>query len=276
MTSIAAPAAAPSAKPRPAWRGVYEASAIRYRRTWRSSLYTSFGQPLMYLLALGWGLGTLVDKGSSAGASTALQHGVSYLTFLAPGLLAATLMQTAAMECTFPVFASIKWLRIYDAMLNTPIDVRAIVGGQLTWVATRLTMNAIVFVALIAVFGAAHSPWIVLAVPAAVLTAMAFAAPITAFSATQEKEANLSGLFRFGVLPLFLFSGTFFPISQLPGWLRPVAWISPLWHGVDLCRDLAIGRMPVARSCGHVAFLLACFAVGSWWAVVTHRKRLAP
>src|SRR5581483_10535186 len=101
-----------------------------------------------------------------------------------------------AQECTFPVFASIKWLRLYDAALASPADVRAVVVGQQAWVATRMFANAVVFVAVMSMFGAAKSAWVILIIPAGVLTGMAFASPITAFAAHVESETSFSGLFR--------------------------------------------------------------------------------
>jgi lipooligosaccharide transport system permease protein len=272
MAAVAAPVpagdAAPSGELRPLaaparpWRGVFGYYLVAYKRTWRASLFSSFGNPILYLLALGYGLGDLVDKGHATGASASLPHGVGYLAYLAPGLLAATMMQTAANECTYPVFAAIKWLHIYDGMLASPIGVRAVVTGEQLWVAARLTMNSAVFVAVMAAFGAAHSPWLLAALPASVLTGLAFTSPIAAFSAAQENDSNFSALFRFGVMPMFLFSGTFFPVDQLPAALRPLAWITPLWHGVDLCRTLALGTAHLGMTALHVAYLLAWFAAG--------------
>ncbi len=271
------PAALPASVPRAqSWRGVYEYYLLSYRRTWRASLFSSFGNPVLFLLAMGYGLGKLVNGGHATGASASLPHGVDYLTFLAPGLLAATMMQTAANECTYPVFAAIKWLRIYDAMLNSPVGVQAIIWGQQAWVATRLAMNAAVFVVVIAAFGAAHSVWLVAALPAAVLTGLAFTAPIAAFSAAQESDSNFAALFRFGIMPMFLFSGTFFPVDQLPAVLRPIAWATPLWHGVDLCRTVALGDAQTGATLLHVGYLGACFAGGLALASWTHRRRLAP
>lgn len=245
--------------------------AASYRRTWRGSVVTSFLNPLLYLLAMGVGLGTLVDHGSDA--SKALD-GVAYLSFLAPGMLAATAMQTAAAESTYPVMGAIKWLRTYFGMLATPLEVSDLVVGHLAWVTIRLTMVSAVFLAVMAGFGVIESAWAILALPAAVLTGLAFAAPIAAFAATRENDTAFAALFRFGVIPMFLFSGTFFPVSQLPVALRPVAWATPLWHGVELCRTLTLGTAGAGPSAGHVAYLAAWAAAGLAVALRTHRKRL--
>jgi lipooligosaccharide transport system permease protein len=253
---------------------VYEYYWTSYKRTWRASIASQFLNPVLFLLAMGVGLGSLVNKGHAAGAQGSLPHGVTYLAFLAPGLLAASAMQTAAMECTYPVMAAVKWLKTYFGMIATPVAVVGIVIGHLTWVATRLAMVATIFLAVMACFGTIHSPLAVLALPAAVLCGLAFAAPIAAFAATRESDSGFAALFRFGIVPMFLFSGVFFPVSQLPVGLRPVAWITPLWHGVDLCRSLTLGTAGAAASIGHAAYLIAWTLVGAAIAVRTHRKRL--
>jgi lipooligosaccharide transport system permease protein len=129
---------------------------------------------------------------------------------------------------------------------------------------------------VIVAFGAAHSPLVVLGIPVAVLTGMAFGAPIAAYSATQRTPNKFNVIFRFGITPLFLFSGTFFPIESLPGFLQPVAWLSPLWHGVDLTRGLVLGTLgqnPVAML-AHVIVLTTIVAVSTWAAVRTIERRL--
>jgi lipooligosaccharide transport system permease protein len=183
-------------------------------------------------------------------------------------------MQTAAMESTWPVMAAVKWLKTYDAMLATPLRVRDVLLGHLTWIALRVTMTCAVFLAVMAAFGAVKSPEAVLLLPVGVLTGLAFAAPIAAYAVTLERDGGLSALFRFGIIPMFLFSGTFFPVSQLPAALRPVAYITPLWHGVDLSRHLALGRASFLGSLAHVAYLLLWAAVGTAIATVTYRRRL--
>jgi len=137
-------------------------------------------------------------------------------------------------------------------------------------------MIAAIFTVVMAVFGAVASPLILLAIPAAVLTGLAFATPITAFSATQRTPEKFNVLFRFGITPLFLFSGTFFPISNLPPVLQPIAWLSPLWHGVELTRGLALGTIVEAPLIAlvHVAVLVTITGLGLAWAYRTVEARL--
>ena len=191
---------------------------------------------------------------------------MSYLAFLAPGLLAATAMQSASFEATFPIMGGLVWNKIFHAMYATPISPRDIALGNLAWIAARLTFITTVFTVVIVLFGAAASPLVVLAIPAAVLTGLAFAAPIAAFSATQRTPDRFSNIFRFGITPLFLFSGTFFPLTSLPAFLQPLAWLTPLYHGVALTRGLSLGTIvsdPVFAVV-HLVALLAFIAAGTW------------
>ncbi len=252
---------------------VVELRAMQYRRTFRASIFSSFLNPVLFLAAMGVGLGTYVDQ---SGTATDALGGLSYVQFLAPGLLAATAMQSAAFEATFPIMAGLAWQRVFHAMHATPISANDIVVGNLVWIAIRLASIAAIFTIVMTFFGAVASPLILLAIPAAVLTGMAFAAPIAAFSATQRTPEKFNAVFRFGITPLFLFSGTFFPISNLPAFIQPIAWLSPLWHGVELSRALALGTIgadPV-RAVAHVAILSAIVVAGTWWAFRTVEARL--
>jgi lipooligosaccharide transport system permease protein len=252
---------------------VVETRALQYRRTFRASIFSSFLNPVLFLLAMGVGLGTYVDR---SGTATTALGGLSYLQFLAPGLLAATTMQAAAFESTFPIMGGLTWQKTFHAMYATPLTPRDIVIGNLVWIAFRLTMIATIFTIVMALFGAAASPLIVLGIPAAVLTGMAFSTPIAAFSATQRTPEKFNAVFRFGITPLFLFSGTFFPLSNLPEVIRPIAWLSPLWHGVELSRGLALGTIgqdPVL-ALAHVAILVVIVVAGSVWAFRTVEARL--
>jgi lipooligosaccharide transport system permease protein len=248
----------------------YEHQFLLYKRTWRGSIFNSFLSPILFLLAMGVGLGSYVDRGGTA-------LGVSYLAFLAPGLLAATVMQTAAFEATFPIMAGFVWTKRYHAMHSTPLEPRDIALAQLGWSATRITLVGAIFVLVMIPFGAVHSPLVVLAIPAATLTGLAFATPIAAYAATQKTMNTFNYIFRFGITPLFLFSGTFFPIEQLPPFLQPIAWITPLYHGVALSRSLALGTVgadPLAAIV-HLGVLALFIAGGLVACLVTFDRRLS-
>ena len=242
--------------------------AYQYKRTWRGSITTSFLYPVLYLAAMGVGLGSLVNRHTHE-----IQH-VRYVVFLAPGLLAATAMQIGGNEATYPVMAAIKWMRTYLAMLASPLRVVDVLLGHLGWIAVRLVIVSVIYVAVMAAFGTVLSPLVLVAVPAAVLTGLAFAAPIAAYAATQETDTAFSTIYRMVLIPLFLFSGTFFPIGQLPRWLQDVAYATPLYHGVALCRDLTLGQIHPLADVGHGAYLMALAVLGVAVAVVTYRRRL--
>jgi lipooligosaccharide transport system permease protein len=256
---------------------VLEHELLVYRRVWRGSIVSSFLNPVLFLAAMGLGLGSLVDAAGGAGAAGgtgAALAGVSYLAFLAPGLLASTAMQTAAGESTFPVMGGLVWDKSFHGMIATPIRPSDVVIGKLTYVGLRLLLVVGVFFLVTVLFGAVARPEAILAIPAALLTGLAFAAPIAAYSATQRDANGFNALFRFGVIPLFLFSGTFFPIEQLPGILQPVAYVTPLWHGVDLCRSLALGTAEPVLALVHVAYLGTMTALGVAAAFVAFRRGL--
>ncbi|MGH9136304.1 MAG: ABC transporter permease [Acidimicrobiales bacterium] len=249
---------------------VVETNALAYRRVWRGSVFTTIVSPVLYLAAMGLGLGSIVDEGG-AGATLA---GESYLDFLAPGLLAAAAMQTAAGEASWPVFAGFKWQPRYFAMLATPLGPGDIAVGQLVWIGVRVAITAGVFTVVMAVFGAVTSPWVVLAIPAAVLCGVAFAAAVAAYTASLQREYGLPNLFRFGIVPMFLFSGAFFPVEQLPDAVEWLAYVVPLWHGVELCRGLSLGTLDPGAAVAHVAYLVAWTAAGTAATVARFRKRL--
>jgi lipooligosaccharide transport system permease protein len=238
------------------------------RRTWRGTTLSAICGPALYLTAMGLGLGTLVDRG------TGLPGGVRYLDFVAPGVLAANAMQSAFSEGTFPVLGSVKWFGNYRAAVNTPQRPEDVATGHAALALLRITAFAGIFFAFMSAFGTVHSGIGILAWPAAVLTGASFLLPIMAYVVSLKSEQTLSTLFRFIMTPLFLFSGTFFPWQQLPQWAHPIAYATPLWHGVELCRSLTLGTASWPASLGHVAYLLV-FALGGYAAArVTYRRRL--
>ena len=248
----------------------YEYWIFQYKRTWRGSVVSTVLFPVLFLASMGLGLGSLVDSSASRGVD-----GLPYLVFLAPGLLAATAMQTGVSESTYPVMAGIKWIKTYHAMLATPIGVLDVLVGHLLYIATRVLLGSAIFLAVMAVFGALHSPLALLALPASVLTGMAFSAPVAAFAATTENDAGFAALFRFVVTPLFLFGGVFFPVQQLPPVLEQLAYVTPLWHGVALSRGLALGTATAAGVLVHVVYLSAWIAAGAVLANRAFQRRLA-
>jgi lipooligosaccharide transport system permease protein len=249
---------------------VAEREARVWGHLWKTSLLTGVLMPVLFLGAMGVGLGGLVDENQGTVA------GVEYLAFVTPGILAATALQAAAGESLWPVMAGIKWVKTFHAAAATSLSPGQVFGGYATWVTVRMLINAGLFVAVAALIGGVTSPWGVLAVPAAALGGLAFAAPLTAYSAGRDSDQSFSIIMRIAVVPMFLFSGTFFPVDQLPDWLEPLARVTPLWHAVELCRGATTGSLSLAGAVGHSAFLLVVVAAGCWWGVATFRAKLAP
>jgi lipooligosaccharide transport system permease protein len=248
---------------------VLEHQLFVYRRTWRGGVFTTFLAPVLFLASLGVGLGTFVDQSTS----DALQ-GVPYLVFLAPGLLMGQAMQAGANESMYPVMSGITWNRTFHSMTAAPLTSWDVVTGMSLWLVVRLAIVSVVFVVVAILFGAsAIGPGIVM-IPVAILTGLAFAIPIMAFTATRRTDQSFPLINRFIIVPLFVFSGTFFPIDQLPWFLHPVAWLTPLWNGVSLARGISLGGLDPAVAVWNLAVLITYTVVGLAVAGVTFRRRL--
>ncbi|WP_446039426.1 ABC transporter permease [Streptomyces sp. SID1121] len=261
----------------PAPKGVRHHPALRelsywlhlWRRTWRGTVVISVANPLLFLTGIGVGLGQLVGDH----ADPAL-HGGSYLAFLTPGLLAAASMQNAFVDSAGPVYESVRPGGHYRAAAATPLRPADILYGHLLYILVRLTVGAALFTAVATAFGAVAPTRAPAVVPAAVLAGFAFAAPIAAWSVAVDRQARLMALFRFVIMPLYMFSGAFFPLSQLPDGLEPLAYLSPLWHGVELCRTLALGTATPGGTALHTGVLAALTAAGVLLARHRYHRRL--
>jgi lipooligosaccharide transport system permease protein len=241
---------------------------IVYRRTWKGGVITSFVTPFFYILAMGVLLGGFVTAGPGQ-----LDGAPSYLAFIAPGMVAAQAMTIAFSETTYPVMGMVKWQRIYYSMIASPLSVGEIVAAQLAFVVARVALSCGVFLAVLAPFGVFGSVWGTLAaLPVQMLLGLAFAAPVFAFAAGLQDETAFSLVFRLGMIPLTLFSGTFFPIGNLGPVLEGVARATPLWQGVDLTRMLVLGDVDGRWAAVHVAYLVVLGAVG-WWLTVRRLTR---
>ena len=243
-----------------------------YRRNWRATAVSSVLQPLLFLLAFGVGFGALIDGTGRAAQATG---GVAYLVWLAPALLCVSAVQTATFDSTYPVLSGFKWQRHYLAMTATPIGPGQVVAGHLGWMTVKIGGCGAVYVAVLAVFGGVRSAGIVAALVVAMLTGAAVGALVTAFTAGVDDEGSaFTVLFRLVLIPMTLFSGTFFPVDRLPAWVQPVTWVSPLWHGTELARAAALGGGAALPALGHAAVLVALVAAGSAVAVARFRQRL--
>jgi Nod factor-specific ABC transporter NodJ protein len=242
-----------------------------YGRTWRGTIVISVANPMLFLLGIGVGLGHLVDQGHSA-----TLDGVSYTAFFAPGLLAASAMQTGYIEGGGRVTAAAGWVGSYRTAATTPLEPGEIMAGHLLFIAFRLLTSSAAFVAVMAVFGIAAGWWVLAALPAALLTGLAFAAPAAAWAVGLRSIGKINAVFRFVLMPMYMFSGTFFALDQLPHGVRLVASALPLSQGVALCRSLSLGTASASSVAARAGYLLAFVVVGIAVARVTYRRRLHP
>ncbi len=248
----------------------FESSARRYRYVFRGSMFASFLNPILFLSAMGLGLGQLVDRQ----AGEAVIEGFNYVTYLAPGLMATTAMSTGASDSSWPVLAGLKWLKTYHGVLATPLTVGGLVLGHVAFVFARVLFVSLVYGLVAVGFGALDLPRALLAILPAGLTGLAFGAAVMGFSSHLDRDVGLANLFRFGITPMFLFSGAFFPITQLPEFIQPLAIATPLWHGVELTRAAGLGVSTSWHPALHVLVLVAFTVVGLLVATRKMKSRL--
>ncbi|MGH2981801.1 MAG: ABC transporter permease [Solirubrobacterales bacterium] len=233
-----------------------------FSKLWKGSLAPQFIDPLFYLVAMGYGLGTYV----------ASINGVPYRDFIAPGLIASAAMWSASFECTYNVYIRMREYQLYDAVLSTPVEPQDIVAGDLAWSAVRATIYATVFLLVVTAFGLVESWWAIAIPLAGVIGGLAFSTIAYTFTALIPRIDLYSYFFTLGITPMFLFSGIFFPFDRLPGWVEVVAWLTPLYHLVEVTRGLAAG--PDAMVLVHLAVLLAISAALFVIPVRAVRRRL--
>jgi lipooligosaccharide transport system permease protein len=224
-----------------------------------SILMYSVGQPVAYLFAMGVGLATLVDAESATAFG-----GVSYLAFIAPALLVTAAVMTAANEFTFPVMGGFKWRRTYYGPHASPLTPEQIAAGHIIAVTLRFLVQSAIYFAAVALFGASPSGWGWVSVVVATVAGLSFGLPLMAYAASiKEDKGQFALVMRFIVMPLFLFSGTFFPLDSLPLAVRWIGWISPIWHGTELGRVFTYGyqEAPVLTIV-HIVVLLALAVLG--------------
>ena len=244
-----------------------------YRAYGPVTIASALGTPLLSLLAFGLGVGGLV----SANVGPARVEGVSYLEFVFPALMCALVLQVWAEEAMFATMLGMTWRQTFRAMRATPLTSMQIAAGMTMSISLRALVTALLYLAVALLAGAMHGPASLLAIPAVLLTGLAFGLPLMAYSAGLEHESGQFALIgRFVVLPLTLFSGTMFPLTVLPIWLQWIGWVSPLWHGAQLARLAGQGTTtePAWLVAAHVAVLLALAVVGWVLCVRVIRRRL--
>lgn len=249
-------------------RHFLEHQFLRYRATWWSTIISSVLFPCFFLLAVGFGLGSQIDDTSTLGT-------VDYPSFIGPGVLGGVAVLQAGGLSLWPTLGAIKWQGDYQAALATPLTTPGLVLGHILWIGFRITVSATFYLAVLAAFGLIGSWTAVLAPLAACVLAMSIAGPLSAWSASQDSDDSFGPINRLGLSPLFLFSGAFFPLDQLP---TALGWISrafPVWHGVELTRGLINGSLELMAGLGHLAYLLVWASAGLALSVRSFERRLA-
>ncbi|GID93366.1 ABC transporter permease [Amorphoplanes digitatis] len=246
-------------------RYVLEYHLVSYRRIWRASVLSSFVLPLLTMLGFGVGVGAYVTGGVD---------GVPYLDWIVPGLIASTAMQVAMSDSTWPVLGGFEWQRLYFGQAAAPLRVADILDGHLAFIVFRTLTSCGAFLLIATAFGTAHSWWALATLPIAALVGLSVATGTFAYSATVRSDSYLAILFRLGMIPMSLFSGVFFPVESLPALLRGIAYVLPLWHGVDLSRAAMLGVAPTWSMTGHLLYLALWAGLGWLLALRQFRRRL--
>jgi lipooligosaccharide transport system permease protein len=243
----------PPLDPRRRFLRLTERHVVGYARAW-PALVTGVLEPFLYLLSIGVGVGELVGEVSYAGRS------VPYETFVASGMLATAAMNGAVFDTTYNFYGRLRWARLYDAVLSTPLEPRDVALGEVTWALLRGLLYSAAFLVTMAAFGLTESWWALAALPATVLIGAGFAS--AGLAATTYMRSYLDFSFvNLAITPMFLFSATFFPLSEYPAWIARVVQVTPLYQGVALCRALTTGEVDLGLLV-HVAYLVAMVAVG--------------
>ncbi|WP_100446084.1 ABC transporter permease [Glycomyces xiaoerkulensis] len=241
-----------------AWRA-FQLQLTLYRHTWHGTVFSSVVLPLLYMISIGIGVGSYIESGATGG--------ITYAEFIAPGLVCAVAVMMLGGDMVYPVFGGYKeWGGAYLAQRATPLRPVDILNGHLLYAVAFRPLTACTVVALVlAGFGVYTSAWAALAVPAAAAVSAAFAPWLFAWCSSLKNDAMLNAVFRFAIMPVMLFSGVFFPAEQMPGFLQPLVWASPLWHGTELARAATAGFGTALPPAAHLAYL-AVLAVGGWLA----------
>lgn len=234
---------------------------LRNMSKWLTAIiFESFATPLIYLLAIGIGIGSLVDA-NTGGQGV---NGVSYVTFLAPALLATAAIQAVMNETSFPTLEGFVWEKTFFGMNSTQLNASQIVDGVLLSALIRAVLTSGIYLAVLYFFGAVEIPAMPLMFLFSTLAGMAFGSlMLAATSFVKEDDGFFAVVFRFIVTPMFLFSGTFYPLEQMPFFLQWIGWLSPLWHSTNLSRAVSYGLdVPLWLQAIHILFLLACLGAG--------------
>jgi lipooligosaccharide transport system permease protein len=237
-----------------------------WRKYYKASLVGALGEPILSLLAIGYGLGRFVDIDPSG-------QGLSYAHFLAPGILASAAMNAASFESTFGSFTRMTEQKTYDAILATPIGIREIVAGDALWAASKATLSGTAVLLVAASAGLVTSWWALVLPLVALLIGLVFATMGLVVSSRAKAYDFFTYYFTLVISVMYFFSGIFFPLASLPGWARAVAWCLPLTHAVALSRACVAGTVGLGAVL-HLAVLLVVLGVSYRLAVHWVGRRL--
>lgn len=245
-----------------------EREARVWQHAWQGGVLSGTLLPVLFLGAMGLGVGPLVEE------HTGRVDGLDYLTFLVPGMLVAAAVESVTPNALWMVLAGHKWSGHFHAAVATPLRPLDVFAGYLLWRGCYAALNAVPFLVVATLMGGVPSPWAVLAIPVVALTVMACAAPLAAYSCTQDSDVNFAAIMRIIVLPVVLLSGVFFPIDNLPVGTRPLAWVTPVWHGVELSRGFTTGSLELGAGSLHLVYLLAFGGLAVVWGSRTVTRRM--
>jgi lipooligosaccharide transport system permease protein len=241
---------------------VWQRHLTVYTKLYKSSIALNFVEPVLYLAALGLGLGAFVQQ----------INGVPYIQFIAPGIIASSSMFAAIYECTYGTYVRMTYQKTFDAILATPVNIDDLVAGELMWGATKSLLYGTIIILVISLFGLVDSAFIVLAVPALFITGLIFAEISVIFTAVVPGIDSFNYFYTLFMTPMFLFSGIFFPLDNLSPVVTKIAFFTPLYHLVNICRALASGNSIVCL--GDIAWILAAVLLLAPFPFRLMRKRI--
>jgi len=210
---------------------VWQRHLTVYTKLYKSSFALNFAEPLLYLTAMGLGLGGFVAN----------IKGVPYINFIAPGIIASSAMFAAVYECTYSTYVRIHFQRTFDAILATPVNIDDLIAAEMIWGATKSVIYGITIIIVISIFGLVASPLVLLVIPLLFVIGMIFAEISLIFVAKVPGIDSFNYFYTLFMTPMFLFSGIFFPLDGMPAIVEKIAWFTPLYHFVNICRSFAAG-----------------------------------
>ena len=241
---------------------VWQRNSMVYTKLYKSSIVLNFVEPTLYLIALGLGLGAFVKE----------INGVPYINFIAPGIIASSSMFAATFECTYGTYVRMTYQKTFDAILATPVNLDDLVAGELMWAATKSTFYGAIIMIVISLFGLVDSALIIFVIPVLFLSGLLFAVISMIFTAIVPGIDSFNYFYTLFMTPMFLFSGIFFPLNTLPPVVSKIAFFTPLYHLVNICRSLASGAL--SRITGDIIWIFAVVILLAPYSFRLMRKRV--